>query len=175
MALVATAAGESAASVRRSQKPARSGAVVRRLVVVNARSTKPMAPVKIELVPGAAAGLGRQRVQIVVQPGVEAERVVVTVRAIEGVSVVAGRRTWTASGSQGAASAEELILGASGRGQRRVVVSARLILAGERQMTGIREFVLNPEGPAAAAVSTSGARKVRGQGGEQIIEIPAGP
>jgi hypothetical protein len=175
LVLFLAAVSVSPAAPPRKKTPAkRPVPVVARLVRLGAREHEAKPPIAITLVPGPVAGMGRQRARVWVRPLVDAERLEVKVVTQAGLEIVSGRREWRSAARKDGAQSEEVILAASGAGERRIIIAATLHFADGTAVSGVEAYVLNPDAQLPA-VTPPGSREIIMPNGERVLEIPVHP
>jgi hypothetical protein len=131
------------------------------------------APVSIAVLPAGWADPQHQRLQVVVTPHVDARLMEVAVDATEGLVLPAGKSRWSAPARAGQAAGEPVVIGASGPGQQRLLVTVTLRFDGDERQGAVALFMLHPEAPPLKNPHP-GARRVTTPDGRVILEIPAG-
>jgi hypothetical protein len=134
----------------------------------------PAPPITITLVPGFRVGAGRQRARVWVKSLVDADHVEVKVETRDGLAIGHGRPRWQTAARKNVAVSEELILTASGKGERGILIAATLYFADGTSMTGVAAYILNPDGRRPDA-PIPGTREILTPTGEKLLEIPLRP
>jgi hypothetical protein len=163
-----------AAPPRKPAPPKSKSPVVKRLVRLGTRAHMHSAPIVITLEPGAVDSSGRQRARVWIRPLVDAERMEVLIETWDGLTLARGRKSWQATARKDAAVSEDLLLAASGKGERGIVIAATLYFADGKSMGKPESFILNPGAPRTDTPLSTG-REITLPDGKKLEVIPVQP
>lgn len=120
---------------------------------VSTTSGKATAPVRIDLQPGAVLQSGLQYVRLSVTPSVDASAVLLSYRASEGLAVKDDAKEWQLSVNKEKESGRTFLVEDAGPGQKRLFVSATLVLPDKRKQTAVATFLLQPDAQHAGQLT----------------------